>query len=107
MRMLILLLSVTFFCLVPQTTGGQSRPIPPGIREADKQTNKPLEPPRTGTPSGDSAKLKQEAHELAQLSAGVPSDLAHVAHGQLPKDLSEKLKRIEKLAKHLRSQLSQ
>ena len=55
----------------------------------------------------DPAKLKQEADELAQISAGVPSDLARVAHGQLPKDLADKLKRIEKLAKHLRNELIQ
>jgi hypothetical protein len=44
---------------------------------------------------------------LAQLAAGVRSDLARVAHGQLPKDLADKLKRIEKLAKHLRNELIQ
>jgi hypothetical protein len=106
MRMLIALLSLTFLGLVPETTGGQGRPIPPGIREADKQTNKPLDPPLEGTPRVDTAKLKQQAYELAQLSAGVPSDLARVAHGQLPKDLADKLKRIEKLAKNLRNQLT-
>ncbi len=107
MRMLIVFLSLVVFCLVPGTSGKQGRPIPPGIREADKQTNKPLDPPLVGIPVPDPAKLKQEADELAQLSAGVPSDLARVAHGQLPKDLAVKLKRIEKLAKHLRNELSQ
>jgi len=106
MRMLIAFLSLVFFGLVPETIREQARPIPPGIREADKQTNKPLEPPLTGTPGTDPAKLKREADELAQLSAGVPSDLARVARGQLPKDLTDKLKRIEKLAKHLRSELT-
>jgi len=85
MRILIALLSVAFICLVPETAGGQGRPIPPGIREADKQTNKPLEPPLTGTSATDPAKLKQEANELAQLASGLPSDLARVAHGQLPR----------------------
>jgi hypothetical protein len=107
MRNVIVFLSLAFFCTVPKTTGGQGRPIPPGVREADKQTNKPLDPPVLSYSSPDPAKLKREADELAQLSAGLPSDLAHVAHGQLPKDLCEKLKRIEKLAKHLRSELSQ
>jgi hypothetical protein len=108
MRTLIVFLSLAIFCLVPKPAGTQGRPIPPGMREADKQTNKPLDPPLINSnPSINPAKLKQEADELAKLSAGVPSDLAHVAHGQLPKDLSEKLKRIEKLAKHLRSELSQ
>ncbi len=85
----------------------QRRPVPPGLREGQKQINKPLDPPLIETPGPNAAKLKQEADELAQLSAGVPSDLAHVARGQLPKDLAEKLKRIEKLAKHLRSELTQ
>jgi hypothetical protein len=107
MRALIAFLSLALLGLVPTPTGAQGRPIPPGIREADKQTNKPLDPPLIATPSLDPAKLKQEADELAQLSAGLPSDLAHVAHGQLPKDLTDKLKRIEKLAKHLRVELSQ
>jgi hypothetical protein len=29
-----------------------------------------------------------------------------VTHGQLPKDLSEQLKQIEKLAKHLRGEIN-
>src|SRR6266436_2873656 len=108
MRMLIAFLSLAAFCLLPETNGRQGRPIPPGIREANKQTNKPLDAPLVGAsaPVLDPAKLKQEADELAQLSAGVPSDLARVAHGQLPKDLADKLKRIEKLAKQLRNQLT-
>src|SRR5260370_33102948 len=106
MRMLIAFLSLAFFCLVPEPTGGQGRPIPPGIREADKQTNKPLDRPLTGTPGPDPAKLKQEADELAQLSAGIPSDLVKAAHWQLPRDLTDNLKRIDNLAKHLRNELS-
>ena len=106
MRMLIALSSLAFLCVTPEATEGQARPIPPGIREADKQTNKPLDPPLESTPRIDTAKLKQQADELAQLSAGVPSDLARIAQGQLPRDLTDKLKRIEKLAKTLRSQLA-
>jgi len=107
MRKLIVFFSLAGFCLLPHPTGGQGRPIPPGIREADKQTNKPLEPPTVGSSGPDLPKLKREADELAQLSAGVPSDVGKLAHGQIPKDLGDKLKRIEKLAKHLRSDLSQ
>jgi len=43
---------------------------------------------------------------LAQLSAGIPSRVNLVAKGQLPKDLGDQLKRIEKLAKHLRSEVA-
>ena len=106
MRMLIVFLFLVLLGLIPDVTGGQGRPIPPGIREADKQTNKPLDPPLSSAPRLDSARLKQQADELALLSAGVPSDIATVSRGQIPKDLADKLKRIEKLARNLRNQLT-
>lgn len=86
---------------------GQYRPVPPGLHEGERQINKPLDPPlpaTDGVPS--SAKLRQEANELAELSARIPSQIGLVAEGRLPKDLADKLKRIEKLAKHLREELS-
>ncbi len=86
---------------------GQGRPIPPGIREADKLTNPPIEaplPPRTRP--RDPGQLQEEAAELARLSAGIPAQIERVNQGQFPKDLSVRLKRIEKLAKHLRSELA-
>jgi hypothetical protein len=86
---------------------GQGRPVPPGVREADKQSNAPVEPPVKIKEKGtDSAALKREADELAQLSAGIPADVTLLAQGQIQKDLSDKLKRIEKLAKHLRSEVT-
>lgn len=51
--------------------------------------------------------LRQEAEELARLSAGVPSQMGQVTDGKMPKDLADQLKRIEKLAKHLRTEISQ
>lgn len=106
MRRLILLSALASLSLLPRPTIAQSRPIPPGIREADKQTNKPLDPPVEGTQRPDFTQLKRQGDELAQLSAGVPADLALVTRGKIPKDLGDKLKRIEKLAKNLRNQLT-
>src|SRR5260370_39966 len=103
----LILIALCSFLPSSANPGSQRRPVPPGLREGKKQINKPLDPPLIETPGPDPAKLKQEADELAQLSAGIPPDLARVAHGQLPKDLADKLKRIEKLAKHLRNELSQ
>jgi len=57
-------------------------------------------------PSGDAAKLKQNASELAALAQSIPPDVDQTAKGILPKELDQKLKRIEKLAKQLRSQIS-
>jgi hypothetical protein len=101
-------LLVFLFCATLNDFGqGGGRPIPPGVRDADKQGNAPIEAPAQAvTKPIDRAALKQEADELARLSAAIPSEVDHVAQGQLPKDLAEQLKRIEKLAKHLRSEVS-
>src|SRR5579864_973418 len=102
----LILISPCLF-LASIANSGQHRPVPPGLHDGEKEINKPLDPPLLATRGPNPVKLKQEANELAQLSAGLPSDLAHVAQGQLPKDLVDKLKRIEKLAKHLRNELAQ
>jgi hypothetical protein len=55
----------------------------------------------------DPVKLRQEADELSTLAQSVPAAIAQVSQGKLPKDMAEKLKRIEKLSKHLRGELTQ
>jgi hypothetical protein len=88
---------------------GQSRPIPPGIRQADQvdaQSQRNLPPPSNERTTVDLAKLKHDADELAALAQMVPPEIDQTTKGVLPKDLSEKLKRIEKLAKQLRNQLN-
>jgi hypothetical protein len=51
--------------------------------------------------------LQHEADELAGLAQSVPSQIQQAQRGVLPKELFDKLKRIEKLSKQLRSELSQ
>ena len=82
-------------------------PVPLGPREADKQTNNaPMEAPLPPKPKQLNVKqLREEAAELSQLSAGVPAGIEYVTKGQIPKDLNDQLKRIEKLAKHLRGEI--
>ena len=85
----------------PNTSNG---PLP-GTRE--------LQLPRDRQVAGaersaaDLARLRQDATELAQVSASIPADIDRVSQGILPKDVIEKLKRVEKLSKHLRSGLIQ
>lgn len=54
----------------------------------------------------DLVKLQQEADDLARTAQTIPGDMAGVRQGTLPKDIIEKLKRIEKLSKRLRSELN-
>jgi len=82
-------------------------PKPPGITTGDTLANVPLErPTENRTKAFDVAAVKQEAEELRKLANALPDQIQQVSNNQLPKDLSDNLKRIEKLAKHLRSELT-
>jgi hypothetical protein len=64
------------------------------------------EPPKLPQRHIDLVKLQQEADDLARTAQTIPTDVAGVRKGMLPKDVIAKLKRIEKLSKRLRSELS-
>jgi len=51
--------------------------------------------------------LQKDANELSELCASVPNDLAGVNQGLLSQDVVERLKRMEKLSKRVREQLTQ
>jgi hypothetical protein len=92
----LVLLSLTF------VAAAQKR-FPREVREPKPVLQLP-DPPK---PSKiDSAKLQRNAQELADLAASVPSDIGQVSRGILPKEVLDKLKRIEKLSKHMRQELA-
>jgi hypothetical protein len=80
---------------VPMSTGTGTGPNP-----------QPVPSPVNARRPIDLLKLQQEADELSKIAQTIPADVTSVRHDMLPKDLLEKLKRIEKLSKHLRSELT-
>jgi hypothetical protein len=82
--------------------------IRPGTRDAQKAENQPQVPPqyKPRPKSADPAVLKREADELTKLAASIPDDVDRASKGKLASDLNERLKRIEKLSKQLRRDLS-
>ena len=95
--------------LLASTASLAQRPIPPGGQQADKAEQdfeKGTIPPAEKRVTVDFTKAHQDADELATLSNSIPADIDQVSKGLLSKDLDQKLKRIEKLAKQLRSQVS-
>jgi len=82
--------------------------MPPGVREGeDKINNEAMEPPKALVPRRvDPAQLKSEAAELQTLANAMPGEVDQVTKGMLPKDMTENLKKIEKLAKHIRSEVT-
>ncbi len=88
----------------------QGRPAPPSLSQANQaeaQSQRDMPPPAFQRGAINLDKLKHDASELASLADSVPPEIDQTTKGVLPKDLSDKLKRIEKLAKQLRSQLAQ
>jgi hypothetical protein len=85
-------------------------PVPPdGHLQADRaqrEFEKNIPPPIHQQASVDFAQVKSEADELVILSQSIHSGIDSVGKGMLPKDLIDKLKRMEKLSKRLRGELT-
>jgi hypothetical protein len=96
-------------CLLTSLASAQIRPRAPGqqqARQAEAQMEKNIPPPLVLHSAADSARLRQEADELAKAAQSVPLDIQNIEKGVFPKDMIQKLKRIEKLSKHLRTELA-
>ncbi len=60
------------------------------------------------TYAGPDPKLMlQQANDLKQMSDAIPADMENLGKGVISKDLGERLKKIEKLAKKLREEVQQ
>ena len=105
-HIVVTVLACAAFCFPVQD---QSHPLPPGVRQADQaetQNEKNIPPPVSLRTHIDFARLDRDAADLSALAQTIPGDVDSVRRGMLPKDTLDKLKQIEKLAKHLRSQIS-
>jgi hypothetical protein len=66
----------------------------------------PAQGPSSPTRRVDLAEAEKEAQVLARTAQTIPADIASIRKGMLPKDVIEKLKQIEKLSRHLRTELN-
>jgi len=99
--------SVAFLMCALATGASQHRsnmPVPPETMDADSTKTAP--PEATLPRHIDLLELQREADDLARTAQTIPSDVANVRRGTLPKNIILKLKQIEKLPKQLRSGLS-
>ena len=101
------ILVICFFTLLAHSTlcaQGRKFPTPPA--PADRTVINQRTDETTPRQRLDLIELQRESRELSDLARTVPADVESVSHGLLPKDFIEKLKRIEKLSKHLRSEVT-
>ena len=106
-----LLASLLAILLLAQPTAPQTGqiPVPTGQRtaeEAESRAEQNVPAPQQPKKTIDIAKLQQDANELATLAASIPPAVSQANHGVIPRDLVDKLKHIEKLAKHLRGEIN-
>jgi hypothetical protein len=79
-------------------------PPPPAPMDRDQQKTTPDESKLQRRI--DPVKLQRDADDLARTAQTIPSDVANIRRGTLPKDIIQRLKEIEKLSKRLRSELN-
>jgi hypothetical protein len=92
-------------------TFGQS--VPPGAPVPRSGIGSPVTtmPITQSVPSAipkthvDPLEVQREAKQILELSQAIQPDIEYLNRGLLPKSMIEKLKRIEKLSKHLRGQI--
>ncbi len=77
-----------------------------GHHDPTPEDRNPSPDRQLATPPVDPTQIRHDAAELAQLASTVPPDIERAANGVLAKDLKDRLKRIEKLSKRLRSELA-
>ncbi len=103
-------LGLVLGCGIP-AAGQQARPVPPGVRKADKLPKPadavpPVYKPETTRGRNNTVQLEHEAEELATRAQRVRDEIKEVEAGKLPRDLNENLKTIEKLARQLRREVT-
>jgi len=86
----------------PGPSGGQRGPT---MSPSRFPVDDPRQTQQSPKPKIDAALAKRQAQELAKLAQEIPSSVEQADKGVLPKDLNDRLKRIEKLSKQLRRDL--
>jgi hypothetical protein len=99
--MLTLFLSLFVSFALPQAT--HHYPTPPQTMDPESKDR----PEPSPTLRANLSQMQRDADDLARTAQTIPSDVANIRKGMLPKDVIEKLKQIEKLSKRLRTQLNQ
>jgi len=82
----------------PGQRGNYPKPPEPAIQEQ-------AQPETRVSRKLDIVEMARDARELSVLAGSIPGDVDQMKKGLLPKDAVDKLKRIEKLSKHLRAQI--
>jgi hypothetical protein len=104
----LILAAAAMFCQPGDVWPQSATPIPPGHVAANRATRNAenVEAPAPPAQSVTAAQVLQQADEILSLAQQVRADTERATQGILAKDLKDKLKRIEKLSRRLREELT-
>jgi hypothetical protein len=86
--------------------GQNPSPRPPQIEHRQPADQPEQAHSRPRRDPKDVVQIKRDADELARLAGQVPPEINRIQEGLVSKDLNEQLKRIEKLSKRIRRELT-
>ena len=96
---LLLILTVCLSIANGQRRENWPKPPEPAMHDETSRT------PQAKVEHRDLSALENDARELEGLAQMVPSDVTSMKKGLMPKEAVERLKRIEKLAKKMRTEI--
>jgi hypothetical protein len=104
----LILAAAAISCLPGEAWPQAGIPIPPGHVAANRATRNAenVEAPAPPAQNITAAQVLQQADEMLSLAQQVHADAERAIQGVLTRDLKDKLKRIEKLSKRLREELT-
>src|SRR5580658_2028897 len=79
----------------PWTPGPTGQQAPPAPAPTHFPIDDPKQAAQPGKPKIDVAQVKRDAEELATLAGEIPSGIEQANKGVIPKELNDRLKRIE------------
>ena len=87
----------------------QGKQIPPGVRQADHaevEFEKNVPPPAPLHTRMNFDQQRREAEQLAALAKSIAQKTEKISNSTIPKGLDEDLRHVEKIARRLRSKLT-
>ena len=91
------------FAAPPESTGIERSTFGQSVNSSNQSGSRS---PETARHIIDVNEVRDEAKDLVAIADSIPAQIDQVAKGQLPASLTENLKKIEKLSKHIRTEVN-
>jgi len=97
-----------FFCLAFPLSSSESAAGPAGLAQVRSSVQSGSSDPTHQTTRHvvNIKEVRQDAKDLASIADSIPAQVEQIAKGELPASLAENLRKIERLSKHIRTEVA-